>query len=211
MRTSANGAANRNGHGHNYTLEVTVSGEVDPTLRLRSRSQRAKRTSFEREVVSVYDHRHLSTPKSPELSMATQHAKPILYHRKTSATGYLALPSTERSSPQSSIASASTRCPISSPTTTGEGADHMTARLSRRYHFSASQPPLHRSSTTMQKNREVGLRQRNNPHGYGHNYTVKGTSAGRSIPPPAWSPTSPISDAFAQSNLLDRFDHQNLQ
>ena len=24
--------ANRNGHGHNYTLEVTVAGEVDPVF-----------------------------------------------------------------------------------------------------------------------------------------------------------------------------------
>ena len=34
--------ANRNGHGHNYTLEVTVAGERRSHLRLRRRSERVE-------------------------------------------------------------------------------------------------------------------------------------------------------------------------
>jgi 6-pyruvoyltetrahydropterin/6-carboxytetrahydropterin synthase len=51
--------ANRNGHGHNYTLEVTVAGEVDPVTGFVVDLKHMKDV-MEREVVSVYDHRHLN-------------------------------------------------------------------------------------------------------------------------------------------------------
>ncbi len=51
--------ANRNGHGHNYTLEVTVSGEIDPVSGFVVDLKQMKEI-LEREVVSVYDHRHLN-------------------------------------------------------------------------------------------------------------------------------------------------------
>ena len=51
--------ANRNGHGHNYTLEVTVAGEVDPQTGFVVDLKELK-DILEREVVSVYDHRHLN-------------------------------------------------------------------------------------------------------------------------------------------------------
>ncbi|HKO10589.1 MAG TPA: 6-carboxytetrahydropterin synthase [Acidobacteriaceae bacterium] len=51
--------SNRNGHGHNYTLEVTVAGEVDPVTGFVVDLKQLKDV-MEREVVSVYDHRHLN-------------------------------------------------------------------------------------------------------------------------------------------------------
>ena len=51
--------ANRNGHGHNYTLEVTVAGEVDPVTGFVVDLKKLK-DILEREVVSVYDHRNLN-------------------------------------------------------------------------------------------------------------------------------------------------------
>lgn len=51
--------ANRNGHGHNYTLEVTVAGEIDPVSGFVVDLKELK-DILEREVVSVYDHRHLN-------------------------------------------------------------------------------------------------------------------------------------------------------
>jgi 6-pyruvoyltetrahydropterin/6-carboxytetrahydropterin synthase len=50
---------NPNGHGHNYTLELTVKGEVDVAtgfvLDLRDLKE-----ILNREVMEVYDHRHLN-------------------------------------------------------------------------------------------------------------------------------------------------------
>ncbi len=51
--------ANRNGHGHNYTLEVTVAGEIDPVTGFVVDLKQMK-DILEREVVGVYDHRHLN-------------------------------------------------------------------------------------------------------------------------------------------------------
>ena len=51
--------ANRNGHGRNYTVEVTVAGEIDPESGFVVDLKDLKQI-LEREVVSVYDHRHLN-------------------------------------------------------------------------------------------------------------------------------------------------------
>ena len=60
--------SNRNGHGHNYTLEVTVAGEVDPVTGFVVDLKELKDV-MEREVVSVYDHRHLNV-EVPEFRTA---------------------------------------------------------------------------------------------------------------------------------------------
>lgn len=84
----------------------------------------------------------------------------------------------------------------------------LTAHLSRRYHFAASHR-LHSDTYTEEQNRTV-FGKCNNPHGHGHNYIVQVTLSG---------PVDPITgmvcnlgdlDAFAQSNLIATFDHQNL-
>jgi len=51
--------ANRNGHGHNYVLEVTVSGDVDPVTGFVVDLKMLKDV-MHAEVVDVYDHRHLN-------------------------------------------------------------------------------------------------------------------------------------------------------
>jgi 6-pyruvoyltetrahydropterin/6-carboxytetrahydropterin synthase len=51
--------ANRNGHGHNYTLEVTVAGEPDAVTGFVVDLKWLKDV-MEREVLAAYDHRHLN-------------------------------------------------------------------------------------------------------------------------------------------------------
>ena len=51
--------ANLNGHGHNYTLEVTVKGEIDPTTGFVVDLKHLK-DILNREVVDAMDHRHLN-------------------------------------------------------------------------------------------------------------------------------------------------------
>lgn len=54
------GKCNRpNGHGHNYTLEVTVKGEVDATTGFVVDLKELKET-MNREVVEAMDHRYLN-------------------------------------------------------------------------------------------------------------------------------------------------------
>ncbi len=51
--------ANRNGHGHNYTLEVTVAGGVDPVTGFVVDLKWLK-AAMEREVLDAWDHRNLN-------------------------------------------------------------------------------------------------------------------------------------------------------
>ncbi|HVN94658.1 MAG TPA: 6-carboxytetrahydropterin synthase [Terracidiphilus sp.] len=51
--------ANRNGHGHNYTLEVTVAGEPDAVTGFVI-DLKGLKDVMEREVLSAYDHKHLN-------------------------------------------------------------------------------------------------------------------------------------------------------
>ncbi len=60
--------ANRNGHGHNYTLEVTVEGEPDAVTGFVVDLKWLKDV-MEREVLAAYDHRHLNL-EVPEFAKA---------------------------------------------------------------------------------------------------------------------------------------------
>jgi 6-pyruvoyltetrahydropterin/6-carboxytetrahydropterin synthase len=50
---------NPNGHGHNYTLEVTLKGEIDPRTGYVADLQDVKDV-LTREVMDVFDHRFLN-------------------------------------------------------------------------------------------------------------------------------------------------------
>jgi 6-pyruvoyltetrahydropterin/6-carboxytetrahydropterin synthase len=84
----------------------------------------------------------------------------------------------------------------------------MKAYLSRRYHFSASHR-LHSDTYDAARNYEV-YGKCNNPHGHGHNYTVQVTFGGQVDPVTGMVCNLGDLDAFAKTNLLDRFDHTNL-
>jgi 6-pyruvoyltetrahydropterin/6-carboxytetrahydropterin synthase len=51
--------SNRQGHGHNYTVEVTVAGEVDEVTGFVV-DLKLMKDVMESEVIGVYDHRHLN-------------------------------------------------------------------------------------------------------------------------------------------------------
>jgi 6-pyruvoyltetrahydropterin/6-carboxytetrahydropterin synthase len=84
----------------------------------------------------------------------------------------------------------------------------MKAHLSRRYHFSASHR-LHTEAYDSAQNAVV-FGKCNNPFGHGHNYTVQVTLSGQVDPATGMVCNLADLDAFAQTNLLARFDHMNL-
>lgn len=51
--------SNRNGHGHNYTLEVTVCGEPDPVTGFVVDLKWLKDV-IEEKIMTAWDHRHLN-------------------------------------------------------------------------------------------------------------------------------------------------------
>jgi 6-pyruvoyltetrahydropterin/6-carboxytetrahydropterin synthase len=86
--------ANLNGHGHNYTLEVTVAGEVDAVTGFVIDLTLLK-SILNREVLDDFDHRHLNkevpefahrVPTSENLAVAIwkrldAHLHPARLHR----------------------------------------------------------------------------------------------------------------------------------
>ncbi|MBI4892177.1 MAG: 6-carboxytetrahydropterin synthase [Acidobacteria bacterium] len=56
--------ANRHGHGHNYSLEVTLEGEPDAVTGMVV-DLKAVKAILEREVMEPMDHRHLNLEVPP--------------------------------------------------------------------------------------------------------------------------------------------------
>ncbi|MGA9473763.1 MAG: 6-carboxytetrahydropterin synthase [Terriglobales bacterium] len=84
----------------------------------------------------------------------------------------------------------------------------MKAYLTRRYMFSASHR-LHSDTMTAAENQSV-YGKCNNPYGHGHNYNIEITVSG-----PVDRQTGMVCnlvdlDGFVQREILERFDHQNL-
>lgn len=78
--------SNRNGHGHNYTLEVTVEGGVDPVTGFVV-DLKWLRDVIEREVLDIYDHRHLNleVPEFREAIPTTENIAIAIWKRLTPA------------------------------------------------------------------------------------------------------------------------------
>jgi 6-pyruvoyltetrahydropterin/6-carboxytetrahydropterin synthase len=77
-----------------------------------------------------------------------------------------------------------------------------------RVHFSASHR-LHTEAYDAERNRAV-YGKCNNPHGHGHNYVVQITLRGPVDPVTGMVCNLGDLDAFARTNLLEPFDHTNL-
>jgi 6-pyruvoyltetrahydropterin/6-carboxytetrahydropterin synthase len=74
--------ANRNGHGHNYTLEVTVKGAVDPRTGFVVDLKDLKDV-MEREVIAAMDHRHLNleVPEFRDRIPTTENLAVVIWDR----------------------------------------------------------------------------------------------------------------------------------
>jgi 6-pyruvoyltetrahydropterin/6-carboxytetrahydropterin synthase len=57
-------ASNPYGHGHNYVLEVSIDGQPDPVTGMIVDLKEVKEI-LTREIMSVYDHRHLNCEVKP--------------------------------------------------------------------------------------------------------------------------------------------------
>ncbi len=84
----------------------------------------------------------------------------------------------------------------------------MIVHLTRRYMFSASHR-LHSEQFSEEENRAI-YGKCNNPYGHGHNYMIEITVSG-----PVDAQTGMVCnlvdlDGFVHSQILERYDHQNL-
>ena len=84
----------------------------------------------------------------------------------------------------------------------------MKAHVTRRYLFSASHR-LHTDELSAQQNRHI-YGKCNNPFGHGHNYFLEVTVSGQVDQATGMVCNLVDLDSFVQDQIIDRFDHQNL-
>jgi 6-pyruvoyltetrahydropterin/6-carboxytetrahydropterin synthase len=84
----------------------------------------------------------------------------------------------------------------------------MKAYLTRRYMFSASHR-LHSDAMSPQENAAI-YGKCNNPHGHGHNYALEVTVSGPVDQGTGMACNLAELDGFVHREILERFDHQNL-
>ena len=84
----------------------------------------------------------------------------------------------------------------------------MKAHLTRRYMFSASHR-LHSEEMSPEQNRAV-YGKCNNPYGHGHNYMVEVTVSGQVNEGTGMVCNLVDLDGFIHEQVLERYDHQNL-
>ena len=84
----------------------------------------------------------------------------------------------------------------------------MKAHLTRRYRFSASHR-LHCDAMSAAENTRV-YGKCNNPHGHGHNYMLEVTVSGSVDESTGMVCNLADLDGFVEREILERFDHQNL-
>ncbi|MBZ5526530.1 MAG: 6-carboxytetrahydropterin synthase [Acidobacteriia bacterium] len=80
--------------------------------------------------------------------------------------------------------------------------------LGRRYHFAASHR-LHSAKLSAEENRRV-YGKCNNPYGHGHNYVLEVQVSGEVDPATGMIANLADLDAFVGREVLEAFDHRNL-
>ncbi len=201
--------ANPNSHGHNYVLEVTIKGKVNPengmVINIADLDGLLKE-----QVIAYYDHKHINL----------QH--PIFanqpYLQPTSENLVIQIWRTIEHSP-----------PLSPPTWEGGrggatlhrvrlyedsalfadyyGEEQM-VYLTKVYEFSASHR-LHSPYLSDEENREV-FGKCNNFYGHGHNYVLEVTIQGEVDPRTGMIVDLDFLNETVQKQVYARFDHKHL-
>lgn len=181
------------GHGHNYTLEVTVKGQADPITGMVMNITDLK--ALVGEILEQFDHKHLNedTPYFKDRIPTTENIVRVLWR--------LLAPKV----PAGAVLARLRLYEMSDLWAEYEGAEE--ASFSRSYVFSAAHR-LHAPQLSDTENRAI-YGKCNNPNGHGHNYTLEVTVRG-----PVDEATGMVIDLVAMDRLvhgvIDRLDHRHL-
>ena len=183
----------RYGHGHNYTLDVTITGALDPRTGMVMNMTELK--AIVNQVLEEFDHKHLNedTPYFKTQLPTTENLVRVLW-RLIAAR----LPAEARLARLRLYEMADLWAEY-------DGADETT--FARAYTFSAAHR-LHAPALSDEENRAI-YGKCNNPNGHGHNYTVE-VSVGGPVDPE----TGMVIDLTALDRtvreLLDQLDFRHL-
>ncbi len=189
---------NPHGHGHNYLLEVTVAGAVDPAIGMVVNLYDLKMV-LERVLVE-FDHKNLQedTPYFTGRIPTTENLAVVLWDRiaeKLQGAQLVALRLFEEED-------------LSVDYQGRRVGNTQEVQLTRRYRFAAAHR-LHTEALSETENRRV-FGKCNNPNGHGHNYTLEVTLRGEIVPETGMVTDLDRLDRTVAERILQRFDHQHL-
>ncbi|HMS55201.1 MAG TPA: 6-carboxytetrahydropterin synthase [Fimbriimonadaceae bacterium] len=193
-------------HGHNYVLEATVQGTVDPKTGMLVNIKIIDDV-LRQCVVSDFDQRSLNdeveefstTPPSVENILE------VIRHRLTCRQARTELTCLPKEVDLVKLTL------IETETLYGELVNHENAwktSLTRTYEFAASHR-LHAPNLSQHENDEL-YGKCNNPAGHGHNYVLEVTVSGTPDPKSGMLCDLGQLDSVVHSEVVDRYDHKNL-
>ena len=189
---------NPHGHGHNYLLETTVEGAIDPTTGMVVNLYDLK-LALEAVLVE-FDHKDLNTDTDAfkERMPTTENLALVLWDRIAGSMPGIRLAAIRLFEEEDLYVDYEGR----------QSGGHPEVSLTRCYHFAAAHR-LHSASLSEEENRRV-FGKCNNPNGHGHNYTVKVTVRGTVNPETGMVTPLDRLDPTVEEQVLRRFDHQHL-
>lgn len=188
--------ASRFNHGHNYVLDVTVEGAVDPSTGMVVNIKRVDDALQER-IVDRLDGKSLND-EVEELDGKQTCLENLLGFLWSDLAHPGALP------PEARLVALRLE---ETPSFYGE-TDMSSTTLTRVYEFAASHR-LHLATESEERNFEL-FGKCTNPAGHGHNYGLEVTVSG--TPDPRTGMIAPLDalDAKVHELVVDRYDHKNL-
>jgi 6-pyruvoyltetrahydropterin/6-carboxytetrahydropterin synthase len=188
-------AAEPSGHGHNYVLEVSVRGPVDPSdgmvVNIKDVDAELKR------LLAPIDHRMLNgaLPEFADAVPTTERLAQVLWNRlpkRIGASEPISLRLEEHPGMYVEL----------------NGANPAMVQLTSSIEFSASHR-LHSTQLSDEENRRV-YGKCNNPNGHGHNYVVEVTVSGEPDAKSGAIINVGLLDQLLKSEIDARFDHKHL-
>jgi 6-pyruvoyltetrahydropterin/6-carboxytetrahydropterin synthase len=181
------------GHGHNYTLDVTVKGTPDATTGMFINLTELK--AIVGKVLDEFDHKHLNedTPYFKDLIPTTENIVRVLWR--------LIAPEL----PPNATLARLRLYELNDLWAEYDGADEAT--FARSYVFSAAHR-LHAPALSNDENQAI-YGKCNNPNGHGHNYTVE-VAVGGPVDPTTGMVIDMVAMDATVRGVLDTLEHRHL-
>ena len=192
------------GHGHDYTAEITVRGEIDPRHGMVVNISELK-PLLRDQVVAPFDGEYL-TAEHPLLGgriPACEVLAAIAWGRLEPA--FRPLPGVLE---QVRIAESRRLWADCRQLGEDQSGERLMLTLTRGYEFAAAHR-LHSEQLSDDENREL-FDKCNNPHGHGHNYVLEVTVGGEPDPRTGLIIDLGELDRIVNERVVDRYDHRHL-
>lgn len=190
-------AANPQGHGHNYRVEVTLQGKINPRTGMVINIQDLKQ--HVKEVLETVDHKNLNleVPYFRWRLPTPEHLACYLFEALSARISSGAI-CRVRVHEDDSLSAECAKAPDGNPLVI----------LFRRYRFSSAHR-LHAPELSESENLKV-YGKCANPHGHGHNYTLNIAVAGKPDERTGCVVDLPKLDAVVKEEILTPWDHHHL-